>query len=118
MAKELGISPRSLIKNIPNRNERWKAPVEDWVRDLHERRFGQRPPATPRAYVAPPPAPAPVAPQPEPPPEVVNELEAAEEALFEMARRGEVADEELAGEMERLERETPVSDRFLPPAKT
>ena len=43
MAKELGMSPRSLIKNTPNRSERWKAPVEDWVRDLHERRFS--PPA-------------------------------------------------------------------------
>ena len=112
------MSPRSLIKNIPNRSERWKASVEDWVRDLHERRFGQRPPVALRKFVAPSPPPAPVAAQPEPPPEVVNELEAAEEALFEMARRGEVEDEELADEMERLERETPVSGRFSPPAKT
>jgi len=110
MAKELGMSPRSLIKNIPNRSERWKASVEDWVRGLHERRFGQRPPAMPRESVAPPPPPAPIASQPEPPPEIVNELEAAQEALFEMARRGEVEDEELAEEMERLERETPVSE--------
>jgi hypothetical protein len=27
MAKELGIGPRSLIKNIPSRNQQWKAPV-------------------------------------------------------------------------------------------
>jgi hypothetical protein len=38
MAKELGIGPRSLIKNIPARTQQWKAPVEDWVRDLYEKR--------------------------------------------------------------------------------
>ncbi len=38
MAKELGLSPRSLIKNIPSRTQQWKAPVEDWVRDLYEKR--------------------------------------------------------------------------------
>ena len=38
MAKELGIGPRSLIKNIPTPTQRWKAPVEDWVRDLYEKR--------------------------------------------------------------------------------
>jgi hypothetical protein len=38
MAKELGIGPGSLIKNIPARTQRWKAPVEDWVRDLNEKR--------------------------------------------------------------------------------
>jgi len=34
MARELGIGPRSLIKNIPAPTQQWKAPVEDWVRDL------------------------------------------------------------------------------------
>jgi hypothetical protein len=38
MAKELGIGPRSLIKNIPARTPQWKAPVEDWVRDLYDKR--------------------------------------------------------------------------------
>ena len=38
MAKELSIGPRSLIKNIPAPTQRWKAPVEDWVRDLYEQR--------------------------------------------------------------------------------
>jgi hypothetical protein len=38
MARELGIGPRSLIKNIPAPTQPWKAPVEDWVRDLYERR--------------------------------------------------------------------------------
>lgn len=40
MAKELGLSPRSLIKNIPSSSEPWKAPVEDWVRDIYEKRHG------------------------------------------------------------------------------
>ena len=43
MAKELGLSPQSLTKNIPNRAEPWKAPVEDWVRRLHLKKFGVRP---------------------------------------------------------------------------
>ena len=38
MAKELGIGPRSLIKNIPAPTQPWKAPVEDRVGGLHERR--------------------------------------------------------------------------------
>ena len=38
MAKELGIGPRSLIKNIPARTQQWKAPVEEWVRDIYEKR--------------------------------------------------------------------------------
>jgi len=38
MAKELGIGPRSLIKNIPARTQQWKSPVENWVRDLYEQR--------------------------------------------------------------------------------
>ena len=38
MAKELGLNPRTLIKNLPSRAEPWKAPVEEWVRDLHARR--------------------------------------------------------------------------------
>ncbi len=43
MAKELGLNPRSLIKNIPSPTQQWKAPVEEWVRDLHRRRFGGTP---------------------------------------------------------------------------
>jgi len=38
MAKELGLNPRSLIKNIPNKAEPWKAPVNAWVREMYERR--------------------------------------------------------------------------------
>lgn len=40
MAKKLGISPHTLIKNIPSSKQRWKAPVKLWIRDLYEKRFG------------------------------------------------------------------------------
>ncbi|WP_400243794.1 hypothetical protein AB3U99_21555 [Niallia sp. JL1B1071] len=39
MAKELGLTPKSLIKNIPAPNQRWKAPVKVWIRDLYEEKF-------------------------------------------------------------------------------
>jgi hypothetical protein len=39
MARELGMGPRGLIKNIPNPNQRWKAPVGAWVRDLYRKKF-------------------------------------------------------------------------------
>lgn len=38
IAKELGISPRSLIKNIPSKSESWKAPIKDWLHSLYEKR--------------------------------------------------------------------------------
>lgn len=41
MAKELGMSPRGLIRNIPAPNELWKAPVKVWIRDLYEEKFGE-----------------------------------------------------------------------------
>ena len=34
LAKRLGLNPRSLIKNIPNKSEPWKAPVKDWLRAI------------------------------------------------------------------------------------
>ena len=37
MAKELGMKPRSLIKNIPSKSQQWKAPVKYWIRDLYEK---------------------------------------------------------------------------------
>ena len=43
MAKELGLNPRSLIKNIPSPKQQWKAPVEEWVRDIYQRRHGTKP---------------------------------------------------------------------------
>ena len=36
MAKELGLSPRSLMKNIPSKSQPWKAPVHVWIRDMYE----------------------------------------------------------------------------------
>jgi len=56
MAKELGIGPRSLIKNIPAPTQQWKAPVEDWVRDLYEqrqRKAGRRKPGGTAGATAP-----------------------------------------------------------------
>ena len=41
MAKELGIQPRGLIKNIPAKSQPWKAPVGEWIRDLYAKRFGE-----------------------------------------------------------------------------
>ena len=38
MARELGLNPRSLIKNIPSPKQRWKAPVDEWVRVMYEKR--------------------------------------------------------------------------------
>ncbi len=40
MAKELGMTPKSLIKNIPAPTQQWKASVKVWVRDLYETKFG------------------------------------------------------------------------------
>ncbi|SEN02297.1 hypothetical protein SAMN05192533_10879 [Mesobacillus persicus] len=41
MAKELGLTPRSLLKNIPTPDQKWKAPVKWWVRGLYEEKFGK-----------------------------------------------------------------------------
>jgi len=38
MAKEMGLNPRSLIKNIPNPSEQWKAPVGNWIREIYQER--------------------------------------------------------------------------------
>lgn len=35
---EMGLNPKSLIKNIPNKNEHWKAPVKDWIYDMYDKR--------------------------------------------------------------------------------
>jgi len=35
MAKELGLSPRGLMKNIPSKSQSWKAPVHVWIRDMY-----------------------------------------------------------------------------------
>ena len=38
LAKRLGLNPRSLIKNIPNKSEPWTAPVKDWLHEIDEKR--------------------------------------------------------------------------------
>jgi len=38
IAKEMGLSPRSLIKNIPGKSQPWKAPVRVWIREMFEKR--------------------------------------------------------------------------------
>lgn len=38
MAKEMGLNPRSLIKNIPNKSEQWKAPVSIWIQEMYQKR--------------------------------------------------------------------------------
>ena len=40
MARELGISPRSLIKNIPSPNQQWKLPVKQWIHELYKKKAG------------------------------------------------------------------------------
>ena len=38
LAKRLGLNARSLIKNIPNKSEPWKAPVKVWLHEIDENR--------------------------------------------------------------------------------
>ncbi|HMM07289.1 MAG TPA: hypothetical protein PKD52_11615 [Clostridiales bacterium] len=38
LAKRLGLNPRSLIKNIPNKSKPWKAPVSVWLHEIDEKR--------------------------------------------------------------------------------
>jgi len=37
MAKELGLNPRSLLKNIPSKTQQWKLPVKDWIREMYQK---------------------------------------------------------------------------------
>jgi len=47
MAKALGMSPKSLMKNNPSPTQRWKLPVKDWIRELYAKRFGHQTPPYP-----------------------------------------------------------------------
>jgi hypothetical protein len=38
LAKKLGLNPKSLMKNIPNKSEPWKAPVGVWLREIEAKR--------------------------------------------------------------------------------
>ena len=42
MARELGLNPRSLLRNIPSPQEPWKAPVDVWVRRMYAKRQRKR----------------------------------------------------------------------------
>ncbi len=68
MARELGMGPRALVKNIPNPRELWKAPVKVWIRNLYEDKFGGKAP-TPKPQAVRP------APPPPGPPEAFVEAE-------------------------------------------
>jgi len=36
-AKEVGLKPRSILKNRPSKSQPWKAPVPIWIGQLHDR---------------------------------------------------------------------------------
>ncbi|AEV29416.1 hypothetical protein SpiGrapes_1609 [Sphaerochaeta pleomorpha str. Grapes] len=38
IAKEMGLNPKSLIKNIPNKQQAWKLPVNEWLQCMWEDR--------------------------------------------------------------------------------
>jgi len=38
IAKEMGLNPLSLIKNIPSKSQPWKSPVKDWIHEMYEKR--------------------------------------------------------------------------------
>ena len=38
LAKKLGLNPKSLIKNVPNKSQQWKAPVGVWLREIEAKR--------------------------------------------------------------------------------
>jgi hypothetical protein len=42
-AKEMGLNPKSLIKNIPSPKERWKLPVREWIDAMYEASAGKKP---------------------------------------------------------------------------
>lgn len=43
MARELGLNPRSLIKNIPSPTQQWKLPVKQWIHERYEEKIGKIP---------------------------------------------------------------------------
>jgi hypothetical protein len=47
MAREMGLNPRTLLVNIASvRSEAWKAPTDEWIRDLYEKRSRRSPRVT------------------------------------------------------------------------
>ncbi|MHB8077543.1 hypothetical protein [Desulfosporosinus fructosivorans] len=39
IAREMGLNPRSLIKNIPSPSQQWKVPVSTWIREMYQDRL-------------------------------------------------------------------------------
>ncbi len=37
MAKEIGLNPVKLIKNIPSKSQPWKLPVKEWLHEIYEK---------------------------------------------------------------------------------
>lgn len=37
-AKEMGLNPKSLIKNIPSKQQLWKLSVQEWLEEMWESR--------------------------------------------------------------------------------
>ena len=107
MAKELGLAPQGLIRNIPAKSQPWKARVEDWVRELHRKRFGERPiPATAAGADESPPSPR----RQEPVGPTRNRLQGAEEALWKEFESDAIDPETLAFELNELQRNVPISE--------
>src|SRR6059036_3087966 len=48
-AKQLGLSPKAVMKNIPAPSQKWKLPLKLWIAELHEKRFGREGPHQPRS---------------------------------------------------------------------
>jgi hypothetical protein len=38
IAREMGLNPKSLIKNIPGKDQQWKEPVRQWLWSIWEDR--------------------------------------------------------------------------------
>ena len=38
IAREMGLNPKSLMKNIPGKDQQWKAPVRQWLWSIWEDR--------------------------------------------------------------------------------
>jgi len=41
MAKELGLNPIKLIKNIPSKSQQWKLPVKEWLHEIYEKHMAK-----------------------------------------------------------------------------
>ena len=104
MAKELGFGPRGLIKNIPAKTERWKLPVEAWVREQHRKRFGERR----RGEIAGRAGQSPAFRQ-EPARPSAKPLREAEESLRKKFENDAIDTETFAFELDELEANVPIS---------